>query len=282
MADAILVALLVSFAAPPPDASTSEPPPVEAEPSAADVKKAKAAEARAFQAIEGERWCDAMQLFLKANAAAPSVDLVYNAAQAADLAKDREQALKLYQELVGAYPESERQAQVDERIRELGEVTGSEGAGSPCPTPPATTTTTAEAPVTPPEPAPEVSPLEDERGHAPPPDVLPWTIAGAGGLLVAGGAVLTTLGALPFFSFLDAREKILAAEKAGADAGALQEQQADARAGWESWGELTAWTGLVTVVSGALVTTAGLVWALSSGDEALEEEAPSERDGAAP
>ncbi len=239
-----------------------------AQPSAEDVSRAKAAEARAFVAIEGEQWCSAMNHFLEANAAAPSVDLIYNAAQAADLADDRAQALKLYDELVGAYPGSERQAQVNERVKELNALVEKEGGGTPCPAP--AEKAVSEGPVV--EPAP---PAEEPPATVPAAEpalgVLPWSVVGGGALLMAGGAALSGVGAMPYFGFLDAREKILAAELAGTDAGALQKQQRDARESWQSWGELTTWAGVITLVTGALVTTGGLVWAL--GSAAPDEEA---------
>jgi len=53
-----------------------------------DTAAAKAAEERAFAAIEEERWCDAAHAFMDANDLSPTVDLIYNAAQAADYAEE--------------------------------------------------------------------------------------------------------------------------------------------------------------------------------------------------
>lgn len=252
----LLVALLTSAAA---------------QPAPADVSRAKAAESEAFVAIDEERWCEATQLFLEANGAAPSLDLVYNAAQAADLAEDRAQALKLYRDLESAYEKGERKVQVTERVRELTALIEKEGAGSACPAPAASAASNDPAE---PVPALQPPPPATASNDGPPLPVLPWSVVGAGGVLVAGGAALSVLGSLPFLGFLDARDKILAAEAIGADASALQQQQADARAGWESWGELTAWSGVVVVITGALVSSAGLVWALSSGTASEEAEVP--------
>lgn len=232
-----------------------------AQPADDDVARAKRAEASAFEAIEGERWCDAARHFREANAAAPSVDLTYNAAQAADLAEDRRQALELYVELVGAYPGSDRQTQVNERIQELTALIAKEGEGTACPV----VTMSLE------EPSDDVELLSEPSVVEPPPeegaalDVLPWAVVGSGGALVALGAGLTAIGALPYVGFLDARAQILELESTGGDATALQKQQADARAGWESWGELTVLAGVTAVVTGALVATGGLLWALASG-----------------
>lgn len=255
---------------------------VAAQPSDDAVGRAKAAEARAFEAIEGERWCDAMHHFLEANAAAPSVDLIYNAAQAADLAEDRKQALKLYVELVGAYPGSERQAEVNARIRELTGIVAEKGEGTECPALP------PEEPLRDTEPVPDPVPTEPASADVDTsagPGVLPWAVVGGGALLMATGGVLAGVGTIPYFGFLDARDKILAAEKAGGDASALQRQQTDARASWQTWGELTAWSGALALVTGALVTTGGLVWALSdtpdeqAEGDAVDEGAPSEDEG---
>lgn len=242
------------------------------------VARAKAAEARAFEAIDGERWCDALHHFLEANAAAPSVDLIYNAAQAADLAEDRKQALKLYVELVGAYPGSERQAEVNARIRELTGVVAEEGEGSACPE--LAPEASGSDPVVEPTPVP-VEPASEASVDVG--AVLPWAVVGGGAVVMAAGAALAGVGSIPYFNFLDAREQILAAEQAGGDASALQRQQSDARASWQSWGELTTWTGVIGVVTGALVATGGLVWALSGSTP--DEDQPSEEaasDGEAP
>lgn len=234
------IAVLVSLAAQPDDAA---------------VAAAKRAEARAFEAIDDERWCEAMHHFLEANGAAPSVDLIYNAAQAADLAEDRKQALKLYVELVGAYPGSERQAEVNARIRELTAILGDEGEGSPCPPPPEKGVEDAPAPT----PAPVIEPVGEGPALG---AFLPWAMVGGGAVVMAAGATLAGVGSVPYFSFLDARERILAAEAAGADAGALQRQQTEARESWQSWGELTTWSGVIAIVTGAAIATGGLVWAL--------------------
>lgn len=233
------------------------------------VSTAKAAEARAFEAIDGERWCEAMHHFLEANRAAPSVDLIYNAAQAADLAEDRKQALKLYVDLVGAYPGSERQTEVNARIRELTGIVAERGEGEACPDLPSSASE--------PEPVIEPEPRELEPASAGPElgSILPWAVVGGGAVIMATGATLAAVGSAPYFTFLDAREQILAAEAAGADAAALQRQQRDARDSWQSWGELTAWTGVIAVVTGALVTTGGLVWALA-GQAPDEAGAPAD------
>src|SRR3954463_3525576 len=55
----------------------------------ADEKASADAEAQAFAAVDAKHWCDAVSLFLAADAAAPSPDLVIDAAQAAEAGNDR-------------------------------------------------------------------------------------------------------------------------------------------------------------------------------------------------
>jgi hypothetical protein len=230
-----------------------------------DVEQSKEAEARAFAAIDEERWCDAMHAFLDANGAAPSVDLIYNAALAADEAQDRKSALKLYVELLGAYPDSDRGAAVNQRIGDLTNEVQESGDGTPCPEPP------APEPAEPATVQDEVTPVAEAEPPADPPgatNVLPWSVAGAGALVAVTGGVLAAVGALPYFDFVDARGRILEAESAGADASELQDRQTAASDAWGTWGALTAVSGAVLTGVGVLLSGGGVVWGLmGSGQE---------------
>jgi hypothetical protein len=229
-----------------------------------DVAESKRAEARAFAAVEEERWCDANHAFLAAHQAAPQLDLVYNAAQAADLGGDKQQAVQLYVELLGAYPDSARQAEVDERIRALSKELQSGVEGVPCPPP-------TEA-------APDASVEADPAAEAlpgaasAPPSVPPWTVAGAGVVLLAAGTGLAAFGSLPYFGFHDARAAILEAEKGGGDAAGLHDRQTASRESWESWGGPSVISGVALAVVGAGIVVGGIAWALLAGgaEEAAE------------
>jgi hypothetical protein len=229
----------------------------------ADEEAAKKAEDEAFTAVEEERWCDAMHGFLVANDAAPSIDLIFNAALAADEAQDRKRALKLYVELLGAYPDSDRGESVNTRIADLTKAVQKDGDGTPCPEPEAT-----EEPAAEPAPAEQAPPPAEEP---PPPAgvtyILPWSVAGAGAVIAVAGVGLAVLGGVPYFDFIGAREQILAAEREGGDAAALQERQEAARGAWTTWGELTMWAGVTTSVVGLGVATGGVVWGLVGGGE---------------
>lgn len=243
------------------------------------VTKAKDAEERAFVAVDEERWCDASRLFIEANRYAPSVDLVFNAAHAAALAGDRKQAMKLYADLLGAYPGSKRQQEVTRAIADLTRKIEKEGPGQACPEPPPAEPAGAEPdPAAPAEPSPEPAPAPDPAVHAEQtsatPALWPWAVAGGGALLAVGGATLSGISLGPYFAHADAVEKIYAAEQAGADASALQKQQSEARQAWESWGELTLWSGVAIAGAGVAVTATGVVLGALSLAEPTEEETP--------
>lgn len=127
---------------------------------------AQDAERQAFAAIEAERWCDALHYFVVANSAAPSLDLIWNAAQAADLAGDRKRALKLYVELLGAYPRSKKQRKVNGRVKTLTAQIAKKGGGVRCEAP-------AEPAQAPEEPVPPLAPPPDTAaaGATPPGEV---------------------------------------------------------------------------------------------------------------
>jgi hypothetical protein len=232
-------------------------------------ERAKAAESRAFAAIDEERWCDAGFAFLEANELAPTIDYIYNAAQAVDYAGDKKRALKLYAELLGAYPGSERQEAVNQRIRELTEAVGSEGVGEACPEPEPEAAPVVEEEATPAGAAGESAATpESSAGGA----ILPFGLAGVGGVLLVAGTVTALVGAVPYFGHSDIAAQIESAEQSGADASALQREQSDLRAAWESWGELTVWMGISTAAVGLFSAGAGAAWGAMAlaGEEGAE------------
>ena len=67
---------------------------------------------------------------------------------------------------------------------------------------------------------------------------------------------------MPYFDFVGARDEILELEQSGGDAAALHQRQDAASEAWTTWGELTVWGGVTTVVIGLGVMTGGVVWGL--------------------
>ncbi len=238
-------------------------PPVE--PSA--VEAAKAAEERAFQAIDAERWCDAQRAFVEADALAPSPALVLNAAQAAELAGDRAGALALWADAVTRATGAERK-KAKQGMDALKLVVDRDGPGAPCPPPPpvevaAPPPPEPPAPPPPPPPPPTVEPPFDPAPFA-------WATAATGAVVVAAGGAAVIVGLVPVVTFTDAQQKILAAEQRRGDASAVQLQQSDARAAWEGWGRPAVIVGAVAAGLGIAIGAAGVVWALASSapDEA--------------
>lgn len=252
-------------------------------------ERAKEAEAEAFRAVESEAWCDALHLFVFAHQSAPSLDLIWNAAQAADLAKDRKQALKLYVELLGAYPNSERESHVRDRIGALTQEVADVGRGVSCPVPAVIARfknksadkqsgsggksaaaskkskmpTGAGSSKRPTEPA-----KEDERLAS---NVMPYATLAAGTGAVLAGAALTFVGAMPYFEFLSARDAILEAERNRSNADALHTVQSSSRENWETWGGVSVAAGSVLLGIGLITAVAGGIWSLvGDGGEALE------------
>lgn len=265
------------------------------------VERSRAAEERGFASVDKEAWCEAYGAFLEANHFAPSVDLIFNAAQAADLAGDKKAALQLYADLLGAYPGSERQAQVNQRLVELTQALQKEGPGKACPTPalPPPSAGAADAPLASPpsqaEPATSSAPAGDPAAAEPSPTgpaasddggvsgvgialaAAPWTLAGVGAGVGALGGALLIAGLVPFFGHAQVRQQILDAEATRADASALQSQQAAYRGAWESWGEPALFSGAALLGLGAATLVAGLAWggvALAFGGAPDEEGAP--------
>ncbi len=237
-------------------------------PAQADVDAARAAEEKAFAAIDEQRWCDAAHRFLDANDIAPSVDLIYNAAQAADYAGDRKLALRLYADLVGAYPGSDRQEAVNQRMVELtGEVTKS-GAGTACPE-----RTTPEAPAaTLPDDAPDANPdTAAVTGEGAPADsdtsggggmsFLPWVGVGVSAVAVLAGGAMVAAGGGQALLHSYAKGQIENAQATGSDVpDGAHDLQSGARAAWQTWGEATFFAGIGTAVIATLLVGAAATW----------------------
>ena len=131
----------------------------------ANREKAANAEKRAFKHIEGEKWCKATNAFLDAYDYHAAVVYIYNAAKAAEFAKDRKLALQLSLEMMGKFPGSDKQAEVNEMIQALSKEVTSLGPGTPCPRDKQKEPEPAPAPVAP-EPAP---PAPQAAPETPPP-----------------------------------------------------------------------------------------------------------------
>jgi hypothetical protein len=248
------------------------------------VSRSKAAEARGFALVEKEQWCDAAHAFIEANAAAPSLDLIFNAALAADYADDRQKALKLYADLIGAYPGSERNAEVTARIAELTQKMGTDGVGTACTEPapdegapiaesksPSTTTSSTTETET---------KAADETGGTDVMAFVPWTMLASGAVVFVVGGALAVGGVIPYFGHAQARSAILDAEQSGGDASEAQAAQTMWRGAWETWGLASVVVGATTTVVGTLLGGAG--GALGVADLATDEEALSPSSDAAP
>jgi hypothetical protein len=217
-----------------------------------DPRAAAADEEQAFAAIDKEQWCQAARLFERAHSRGPAVDLLMNAAQAAEYGGDLAGALAFVDAVKGlSGVDAARKKAAAARSAELKKRVSKQGGGSPCPAlPPPETTTTTTTTTTAPPPLPVPPPPAVEE----PLDLGPAAFAGAGvgGGVVLVGASMATVGLLPWFAHDSASTQILVAERAKADATGLQQKQAEARAGWESYGQ-------PLTVAGAVVTSIGLV-----------------------
>jgi hypothetical protein len=224
--------------------------------------EAASAEARAFFAIEEERWCDATAAFLEADSIAPSVDLVLNAAQAARRANDRRQALTLFKDVKTRSPKSKSGKTAAKAITALEKEVGASGEGTPC-------ITLTPPPPPPPQPTPE--PAQPEPEPEPVPGPLPIAVigtTGVGAALLLAGAAAGVVGLQPFFAHADAAAQIRAAEAAGESAKsvvALQQTQNDARLAWSSWAQPTAIAGAVVAGVGVVVVVGGVMWLVGGG-----------------
>lgn len=253
------------------------------------MRRAHAAEERAFVAVDQQQWCMALLAFLEADALAPDPDLLYNAARAADLAGDRTQALTLYSRVLEGATKA-RKAEVKKRLPQLVLEVERHGTGSACRGPGAPSPVLGADDPAPPTaaakgaagaPAPSVGAAAATlpttalpgpgvhgapagaavaRAEATPSPTWPWlAVVGGGGVAVVG-AVLAAVGAGPWFSYLDAQEGLRDAEQQGRlDVDALVAAQASAGRAWEAWGKPSLVAGLTAGAAGLLVSGIGAV-----------------------
>jgi hypothetical protein len=209
-----------------------------------DVARAKEAEEKAFAAIDAQRYCDALHLFLDADALAPSPDLVANAALAANLAGDRVRALALYATVIKRYDDEPSREKVRRQMATITDKMAAEGPGAACPSPAATTTTEPKT-----KPDPVAPPIVDQTPAAPTPAPVapspaassspwPWAFVAGGAALAVAGGLGALLGASPWVDYNRAAERIDDAEAADelTAAEGFQQDLARAKSDWEGWG----------------------------------------------
>ncbi len=243
-----------------------------APPAAVAATTAAQHEADAFAAIDAKRWCDAVQEFLRADALAPSEDLVMNAAMAAQYGGDRAAARGLYERARVA--KGARAAEAAKHVAQLDAAIDSEGAGAACPAPPQPTATASPPSAPPATAAPTVPSAPPASVVVEPPasstPLWPLAVVGAGAALAVVGGVAAGVGTLPWYQHESAVEALAAAEsKRGSDKAqlrALQQQQHDARAAWESYGQLAAIAGVVVVSVGVVVVGTGVALFVLEGE----------------
>ncbi|MCC7070997.1 MAG: hypothetical protein IT383_06735 [Deltaproteobacteria bacterium] len=252
----ILAALLAFAAAPGDDVAAT----------------ARAREEAAFAAVGEKRWCAALNLFLEADRLEPSPDLVFNAAQAAELGADRARAMQLYTQLLGTTTSAARKAEAKSRIAVLTKLVEKSGPGAACPAAeldaaadaPAAVTTTGTAGTA----ASPVAPAEASTSTPPAPGTpWPWVTAGVGGVAFVAGAVLAVVGMQPWFSHEAARASLADAEKRGATEGVdeLFARQQSARADWVGWGQAALASGIAAAGVGMVAAAGGATWGLTEG-----------------
>lgn len=230
--------------------------------------RARAREEAAFQAVDEKRWCDALALFLESDRLVPSPDLIFNAAQAAELGFDRAQAMQLYTQLLGTTTSNERKVEAKKRIAALTRLVEKEGPGTACPVPQVAASTAAASGSTP-EVAPVIATSAPATAPSSPPSPWPWITAGFGGAAMVTGGVIVVVGAQPWFAHASARQALQDAEKQAStqDVDELYRQQEQARADWVGFGQASVAAGLAFTVVGMLAAAGGVVWALSEGGE---------------
>ncbi len=227
--------------------------------------RARTSEEAAFAAVGDKRWCDALTLFLKADSLAPSPDLVFNAAQAAELGADRARAMQLYTQLLGTTTSAARKSEAKSRIAALTKMVEASGPGEPCPLP------VAVAPVADPAPAPAAPASPSAPATAAPPPIAgspwPWVTAGVGAAAVVAGGGIAFVGLQPWFAHESARGALEAAEKQGATDGvdALYQEQERARADWVGFGQAAVAAGIAFGVVGVIAAAGGAVWGVTAG-----------------
>jgi len=230
---------------------------------AADPARGEAAalEEQAFLAIDKEDWCRAARLFEQAHTLAPTVDLLANAAQAAEFGGDLGGARAFLQQ-GAALPTATKAQRADAkaRIAALRQRIAKGGPGVACPLLPPPPLVVVEPPPPPPppvvvEPPPSSASTVDGRAWG-------WLVGGVGGGVAALGVAGVGVGATPWFAHAAAAEKIAGAERDRVDATALQAEQDQARAAWESWGQPATVAGVVGVAVGVAAAAGGVSWAL--------------------
>ena len=93
--------------------------------------------ARAYEAAEQQRYCDAVPLFLALHERAPQAKHLYRAAEVAVAARDHRTALDLYRSVLAAYPTFEKARAIGDKVRTLEGLVAKGDVGTPCPEPPA-------------------------------------------------------------------------------------------------------------------------------------------------
>jgi hypothetical protein len=170
-------------------------PPTLAQDSAGDLEN------KAFQAIDEERWCDAVAFFLAAHEHKPNVEFLMNAAQASDAADDRIQALSLYSRVVDDFADSPRVADAKKLRAEIA-ARAADGTGKACPRPATEPLATTAAPDEPPvDTGPsDAVPPPPSAGDEPQPGAEPAPLPAAGEasssppLLLIGGGTAAGVG----------------------------------------------------------------------------------------
>ncbi len=236
-----------------------------------------AARAAARAAVDAGRFCDASFYDEALAALTGKTSGLYNAAEDAYAAGDVVRALRLYklvaerdvekklkpQQVAARITELEKKAKTSTAttcaapaavcgngVVEAGEVCDDvdhdEGDGclSTCQAPATTTTTTTMTTTT--TTAAEAAPVP-----------VNLILYAGGGLVGAVGVAVIVGGALPFFAFQSADAELVKREAALDDPGELPAQQAQAKADFESWGQVAVFGGAALVVVGAGLVVAG-------------------------
>ena len=140
------------------------------------LNKAEAtkAENQAFEYIRLKEWCKATNAFLDAWDHEKVDAYIYNAAKAAEYAKDRKLALTLSIELLGEFPDYNKQQEINELIKKLTDDITAQGSGTKCIRVSSLQVESQEPPAPAPTPPPQENPATDPKAKTPePPQTLP-------------------------------------------------------------------------------------------------------------
>ena len=255
-------------------AATAEPSSTSSSSSSSSApSEAVALEERAFAAIDSEQWCLAMRLFERAHDVAPAVGLVQNAARAAEFGNDLASAVRLQAAIAadrgaskGARTAATKKiVELQKRLTSSGPVCATlDVLAPPAPTPSAVVVETPTVAERDPQ---EPTPTAANTGP------LGAVVTGVGAAAFAAGAATTVVGLLPWFAHADAAGRVNAAEVGKADATSAQQDQAQARADWEGYGQLATTVGGVVAGVGLAAVVAGVVVLVTAPhDETHEEE----------